>query len=53
MFPEEIKDKTILIIDDIYDSGATIKEIGIYLTLLGAFKIAPLTIAKTVGGDIT
>jgi ATP-dependent DNA helicase RecQ len=53
MFPEEIKDKTILIIDDIYDSGATIKEIGKYLTLLGAFKIAPLTIAKTVGGDIT
>ena len=38
-------------IDDIFDSGATIKEIGRYLTKLGAFQIAPLTIAKTVGGD--
>lgn len=43
--------KNILLIDDIYDSGATIKEIGRYLTKLGAFEIAPLTIAKTVGGD--
>ncbi len=49
--PDEIFGKTILVIDDIFDSGATIKEIGRYLTKLGAFKIAPLTIAKTVGGD--
>ena len=49
----EIKDKSILLIDDIFDSGATVKEIGRYLTNLGAKKIAPLVIAKTVGGDLT
>ncbi|MBU1633641.1 RecQ family ATP-dependent DNA helicase [bacterium] len=48
----EIIGKNILLIDDIYDSGATIKEIGLYFTKLGAVKIAPLVIAKTVGGDI-
>jgi len=41
------------LIDDIYDSGATIKEIGKFLTKLGASCIAPLVIAKTVGGDIS
>lgn len=49
--PEEIKDKNILLIDDIYDSGATIKEIGAMLTQYEAKLIAPLTIAKTIGGD--
>ena len=44
--------KNILLMDDIFDSGATIKEIGRYLTGLGAEKIAPLVIARTVGGDI-
>jgi len=48
----EIRDKNILLIDDIYDSGATIKEIGRFLSKLGAKKVAPLVIAKTVGGDI-
>ncbi len=50
--PDEIKGKTVLLIDDIFDSGATIKEIGRYLTNLGVSKIAPLVIAKTVGGDL-
>jgi ATP-dependent DNA helicase RecQ len=50
--PEEITGKTILLLDDIFDSGATIKEIGRYLTNLGAIKIAPLVIARTVGGDV-
>ena len=49
---DEIYDKKIILFDDIYDSGATIKEIGLYLTSLGAKEIAPLVIAKTVGGDI-
>jgi len=49
---QEINGKSILIIDDICDSGATIKEIGKLLTTLGAIKIAPLVIAKTVGGDL-
>lgn len=51
--PQDINGKTILLIDDIFDSGATIKEIGRYLTNLGATKIAPLVIARTVGGDLS
>jgi ATP-dependent DNA helicase RecQ len=50
--PKEISGKKILLIDDIFDSGATIKEIGKYLSNLGATKIAPLVIARTVGGDM-
>ncbi|MDR1792901.1 MAG: hypothetical protein LBR36_05620 [Bacteroidales bacterium] len=49
--PSEIKGKTVLLFDDIVDSGATIKEIGNLLTQLGAQKIVPVCIAKTVGGD--
>lgn len=51
--PLELKEKSILLIDDIFDSGATIKEIGKYLTTLGAAKITPVVIAKTVGGDLS
>ncbi|HEY4789666.1 MAG TPA: RecQ family ATP-dependent DNA helicase [Bacteroidales bacterium] len=50
--PDEIQGKSILLIDDVFDSGATIKEAGRYLSNLGASKIAPLVIARTVGGDI-
>jgi ATP-dependent DNA helicase RecQ len=50
--PDDIKEKSILLIDDIFDSGATIKEAGRLLTNFGARKIAPLVIARTVGGDI-
>lgn len=50
--PDEIKGKSILLIDDIFDSGATLKEIGRLLTTFGAVKIAPIVIAKTVGRDI-
>lgn len=46
-----VEGKTILLIDDIYDSGATIKEIGRMLTDKGATEIATLIIARTVGGD--
>ena len=48
----DIMNKSILLIDDVFDSGATIKEIGKMLTNKGAKVIAPLVIAKTVGGDI-
>jgi ATP-dependent DNA helicase RecQ len=44
--------KSILLIDDIFDSGHTIKEIGKILSNFGAVKIAPLVIAKTIGSDI-
>ena len=50
--PDEIKNKRILLIDDIFDSGATIREIGKLLTNYGAVTIVPLVIAKTVGGDL-
>jgi len=50
--PNEIQGKSIVLFDDIFDSGATIKEIGNVLTKFGVAKIAPLVIARTVGGDI-
>lgn len=50
--PEEITGKSILLVDDIFDSGATVKEIGKFLTNFGAIKIAPIVIARTVGGDL-
>lgn len=50
--PDEIRGKSVLLIDDIFDSGATIKEIGKILTNFGALKIAPIVIARTLGGDI-
>lgn len=48
----EVEDKRILLIDDIFDSGATIKEIGSMLTKKGAKSIIPIVIAKTVGGTL-
>jgi len=48
----EIAEKSVILFDDIFDSGATIKEIGRLLTNHGVKKIAPLVIARTVGGDI-
>ena len=47
-----IKGKTILLIDDIYDSGATLKEVGSTLTKCGAKWIVPIVIAKTIGGTL-
>lgn len=50
--PSEIEGKSLILFDDIFDSGATMQEIGKILTKFGVSKIAPLVIAKTVGGDI-
>lgn len=50
--PDILADKTILLIDDIYDSGTTLKEAGRVLTACGAKWIVPLVIAKTVGGTL-
>ncbi|MCI0515196.1 RecQ family ATP-dependent DNA helicase [candidate division KSB1 bacterium] len=51
--PAEIDGKKLLLIDDIFDSGATIKEIGKLLTRLNASVIAPLVIARTISGDLS
>ncbi len=48
----EIVGKRIILLDDIYDSGATIKEIGNMLSTKGALSIIPIVIAKTVGGTL-
>lgn len=48
----ELDGKNIILVDDVFDSGATIKEVGKCLTKIGASKIAPIVIARTVGGDI-
>lgn len=42
--------KSILLIDDVSDSGHTLKAIAAMLKAKGAMRIAPLVIAKTVGG---
>lgn len=47
---DNVRGKRILLIDDIYDSGATMKEIGLMLTTKGAEYVTPIVLAKTVGG---
>lgn len=47
-----VKDKYIILLDDIYDSGATLKEVGKLLTQKGAKCIVPIVIAKTIGGTL-
>lgn len=47
-----VKGKCIVLLDDIYDSGATLKEIGKLLTKKGAICIVPIVIAKTTGGTL-
>lgn len=49
---ELVARKTIVLLDDIYDSGATLKEVGKLLTAKGAKCIVPIVIAKTVGGTL-
>ena len=47
-----VEGKVIVLLDDIYDSGATLKEAGKLLTQKGAKCIVPIVIAKTVGGTL-
>ena len=47
---DNLRGMKILLFDDIFDSGQTIKTIGNMLKRKGATEVAPLTIAKTVGG---
>ncbi len=46
-----IKNKNILLIDDIIDNGATIKNIAKYLLQNGALNVEAIVIAKTLVGD--
>jgi ATP-dependent DNA helicase RecQ len=46
-----VSGKRILLIDDVIDSGATIKEVCKLLHDSGAELIAPMVLAKTIGGD--
>ena len=45
----DVQNLDILLVDDIFDSGVTVKEIGRILKIAGAKSVAPLCIAKTVG----
>ena len=45
-----IKDKKVLLMDDIYDSGATLNEITRTLKEKGAKNILALTLVKTTWG---
>jgi ATP-dependent DNA helicase RecQ len=47
---EDVEGKNILLVDDIFDSGCTIREIAAILQRHGAELVAPLVIAKTIGG---
>lgn len=47
-----VRGKNILLLDDVFDSGATICEIARMLTQKGADFITPVVIAKTVGGTL-
>lgn len=47
-----VRGKSIILLDDIFDSGATLKEVGRLLTQKGARNIVPIVIAKTLGGTL-
>lgn len=47
-----VRGKVIVLLDDIYDSGATLREAGKLLTQKEAKCIVPIVIAKTVGGTL-
>lgn len=49
---ESLEGKSILLIDDIFDSGKTLKEIGMLLKKNWAKIVYPLVIAKAVSADI-
>ena len=45
--PEFVKDKRILLLDDLYDSGATLEEIYRLLIAAGAREVTLLTVTRT------
>ncbi len=49
--PTLITGRSLLLIDDIYDSGHTIREVGRTLMLAGAQAVYPFTITRTLHSD--
>lgn len=47
---EDVTGKRILLLDDIFDSGQTLKAVGQMLQKKGAVAVASVVIAKTIGG---
>ncbi len=50
-FPNQITGRTLLLIDDIYDSGQTIREVGQTLMKAGANAVYPFTLTRTAHSD--
>jgi ATP-dependent DNA helicase RecQ len=50
-FPEQVAGRTLLLIDDIYDSGYMLREVGQTLMRAGAKAVYPLTITRTAHSD--
>ncbi len=50
-FPEQVAGRTLLLIDDIYDSGYMLREVGLILMQAGAKAIYPITITRTAHSD--
>jgi predicted amidophosphoribosyltransferase len=46
--PELVAGRTLLLIDDIYDSGKMLQEVGRTLMHAGACAVYPLTITRTL-----
>jgi ATP-dependent DNA helicase RecQ len=49
--PDAIKGHTLLLIDDIFDSGYTLYEVGKVLMRVGAKAVYPFTITRTAHSD--
>ncbi len=49
--PDIVTERTLLLIDDIYDSGCTLRETGRTLMKAGARMIYPFTITRTAHSD--
>lgn len=49
--PELVRGRTLLLIDDIYDSGYMMREVGKTLMQAGALSVYPLTITRTAHSD--
>jgi predicted amidophosphoribosyltransferase len=44
--PEEVQGKNLLLIDDLYTTGSTVKECALALRRAGAAGVAVLTVAR-------